>query len=95
MVPEVDEPALAPEPETRRALVTLLTQIYDGYKTGEDAQVDVFLPDWEQAVSDLARMFLVYVAETEAEHGGDFLEFLRRQALEAFPDDGPPAADQP
>ena len=75
--------------------MALLTQVYDGYKAGRDAQVDVFLPDFEQAVSDLAATFMIYVAETEAEHGGNFLEFLRRQALDVYPEDDTPAAGHP
>jgi hypothetical protein len=86
MVPDVNAPAIQPGPETRRQLVTMLTQFYSGADEPTEG-VDVQFPDALEAIIDLAMMFLAYVGETEAEHGGDFLEFLQRQALEAFGED--------
>jgi hypothetical protein len=34
-----------------------------------------------EAVVALARMFVQYAKDTEEAHGGDFLKFLRRQAM--------------
>ena len=109
MVPGVDTPSIGRDPETRGPLVSLLTQWYTGAEQGtEGDRVD--LPNDAAAIADLVLLFLLYVQETEAEHGegsldaivsmatmfvqyardtearhgGDFLEFLQRQALEAF-----------
>jgi hypothetical protein len=71
------------DPEIRGPLISLLTQFYNGDEDGD--AVDI--PDAPAAIIDLAFMFVAYVAETEAEHGGDFREFLQRQALEPFLDD--------
>jgi hypothetical protein len=44
------------------------------------------------AIVSMARMFVQYAKETENKHGADFQEFLRRQALEAFGQNGDPSA---
>ena len=88
----MDIPSIAPRPEIRGPLISLLTQLYTGLAGGPSPDVpaeltegaSVTVPDTEAGMMDLLLMFLAYVRETEAEHGGDFLEFLRRQAEEPF-----------
>jgi hypothetical protein len=91
---------MEPDPEIRGPLISLLTQLYDGLDEGRvgetigegdlAAGATVELRDLEASIRDLAVMFMTYVRQTEAEHGGDFLEFLRRQAEDAFRPDGDP-----
>ena len=86
MVPGMDAPSIEPRPEIRGPLVSLLTQFYNGDEIGDVISIS----DAPAAIIDLAYMFVAYVAETEAVHGGDFREFLQRQALEPFLDDDEP-----
>jgi hypothetical protein len=81
MVPSVDTPSTQPGPEIRGPLVSMLTQLYSGDSEIADG---VFVPGTTAAIVDLSLMFLTYVQEAEAEYGGDFLEFLQRQAQEPF-----------
>jgi hypothetical protein len=94
---------MEPDPEIRGPLISLLTQLYEGLDEGRvgetigegdlAAGATVELRDPEASIQDLAVIFMIYVKQTEAEHGGDFLEFLRRQAEDAFrPDDDPPGS---
>jgi hypothetical protein len=91
---------MEPDPEIRGPLISLLTQLYDGLDEGRVGETidegdlaggaTVELRDPEASIQDLAVMFMTYVKQTEADHGGNFLEFLRRQAEDAFrPDDDP------
>lgn len=86
MVPGMDAPSTEPRPEIRGPLVSLLTQFYNGDEIGDA----IAISDAPAAIIDLAYMFVAYVGETEAVHGGDFREFLQRQALEPFLDDDEP-----
>ena len=91
MVPGMDTPSIEPRPEIRGPLVSLLTQVDNG---DEDADA-ISISDAPAAIIDLAYMFVAYVAETEAEHGGDFRQSLQRQALEPFLDDDEPPGHGP
>jgi hypothetical protein len=91
---------MEPDREIRGPLISPLTQLYDGLDEGRVGEAigegdlavgaTVELRDPEASIQDLAAMFMTYVKQTEAEHSGNFLEFLRRQAEDAFcPDDDP------